>query len=55
MTSEQRIRRNAAGLARDVRRIELAGDWTRREWNNQVRIAIRQYISNTRKFLRANT
>lgn len=53
--TEQDIRNKAAELAREVRAIAHQGSWSIRAWNNQVRIAIRGYIRNTRQFLRANT
>jgi hypothetical protein len=43
-------RNSAAELAREVRAIKRVGDWTIRQWNDQVRIAIRNYLENMRRF-----
>lgn len=52
--TESQLRKKAADLARDCRRFPLKGDWSRKAWNDQVRITIRHYIENTRRFLAAN-
>jgi hypothetical protein len=52
--TNQDIRNKAAELAREVRAIKRKGDWSIRAWNQQVRIAVRNYIKNTEHFLRAN-
>ena len=52
--TEQDIRDKAAELARECRAIPLRGNWTIKEWNDKGRFTIRYYMSNTRRFLRAN-
>lgn len=52
--TEQEIRHKAAELAWECRAIQRKGNWTTRAWNDQVRLAIRHYLANTRRFLRAN-
>jgi len=52
--TNQEIRDNAAQLAREVHAMERKGDWSIRQWNRQVRIAVRSYMRNTVHFLRAN-
>lgn len=43
-------RKEAADLARDIRRMPRKGDWTTREWNKQVRITVRHYMDNMIRF-----
>lgn len=52
MMTESEIRKSAAELARYARRMQLAGDWTRHEWNDKVRSTIRDYIDGTRRFIK---
>jgi hypothetical protein len=50
----KQLRKSAAELARDCRKIERKGEWTTREWNDQVRSAIRNYMNNALRFHRAH-
>jgi hypothetical protein len=52
--TEQELRSNAAQLAREIRAMERKGDWSIRQWNRQVRLAVRGYMRNTLQFLRSN-
>lgn len=52
--NEAQLRKNAAELARDIRRIPLLGNWTRKQWNDKVRVTIRHYLANMRRFFAAN-
>lgn len=49
-------RRAAAALARDIRAMwpTLKGDWTRRDWNNQVLAAATNHVAGMLAFDRAN-
>ena len=48
------LRRDAAQLAREIRAIPHSVGWGVRGWNQQVRIAIRNYMNNVSSFIRAN-
>lgn len=46
----------AAGLVREIRAMwpNLHGEWSRRQWNHQCRIAGRGYLTNAARFREAN-
>lgn len=50
------IRKLAAEHCRDIRAMwpTLKGDWSRREWNNQCRLAAHGLMRRTEQFRRAN-
>lgn len=52
--TQTELRRNAAQLAREIRAIPHSVGWGVRGWNQQVRIAIRNYMKNVTSFIRAN-
>lgn len=49
-------RRNAAKLAREIRAMwpGLAGDWSRRDWNQQAMRAAENHVAGMLRFDRAN-
>lgn len=46
----RQLRKSAAELARDCRKLERKGEWTTKEWNNKVRSTARNYMNNTLRF-----
>lgn len=50
------LRDKAAALGRDIHAMwpSLKGEWSHREWNQQVRIAMRTYLRNMRQFFAVN-
>jgi hypothetical protein len=50
--NEQQLRREAAALARDCRKINKSGSWTIREWNESLRKTYRTFMTNMRIFHR---
>lgn len=52
--NEQQLRKSAAELAKDLRKMERKGSWTISEWNSVVRNTVGIYMSNTRIFYKVN-
>lgn len=54
MANMKQLRNKAAELARECRAINKSGNWSIKEWNDQVRSTIRNYMKNTLRFNRAH-
>lgn len=53
--NEQQLRKSAAELARDIRKMERQyPGWSIKEWNEHVRKTIKHYMDSVRYFFKAN-
>ena len=53
--NEKQLRKSGAELARDIRKIDRQyPGWSIKEWNQQVRKSVQQYMDSVRHFYKVN-